>query len=157
MATRIYHSPFGPLLLSGDDRGLNLCRWLANAEDAVADLTPSPILTVAARQLDSYFAGRLRCFSLPLQLRGTPFQLSVWHELANVPYGTTLSYSALARRIGRPTACRAVAAACHANPIAIIIPCHRIIAANGTLHGYAAGLPLKHHLLSLESPSIRFD
>ena len=102
------------------------------------------------RQLDEYFARRRRFFHLPLAPQGTPFQLRVWKALQAIPYGTTITYGELARRLGNPRATRAVGAANGANPIAIIIPCHRVVAANGP-GGYAGGLDIKRHLLKLES------
>ncbi|MGM9871943.1 MAG: methylated-DNA--[protein]-cysteine S-methyltransferase [Muribaculaceae bacterium] len=110
----------------------------------------SPVLDAAQRQLERYFAGALTVFDLPLNPVGTPFQQAVWHTMMEIPYGETITYSELARRIGRPTATRAVAAACGANPIAIIIPCHRVIAAHD-IGGYTPGIPIKQHLLHLET------
>jgi len=103
-------------------------------------------------QLDEYFAGRRRDFDLPLAPRGTEFQLAVWRELQRIAFGTTISYAELARRIGNPTAVRAVGAANGANPIPIVIPCHRVIGANGSLTGYGGGLHIKRALLALEQP-----
>ena len=102
-------------------------------------------------QLDAYFAGRLRRFELPLAPEGTPFQREVWSALTTIPYGETVSYGELARRVGRPAASRAVGAANGRNPIPIIIPCHRVIGADGTLTGFGGGLPIKRRLLQLEA------
>ncbi|MEO8461263.1 MAG: methylated-DNA--[protein]-cysteine S-methyltransferase, partial [Dokdonella sp.] len=107
-------------------------------------------LTKARRQIEAYFAGDLTEFDLPLRPHGTDFQLSVWDELTRIPYGETISYVELARRIGRPKASRAVGAANGANPLALIVPCHRVIGANGTLTGYGGGLPTKRYLLDHE-------
>ena len=107
--------------------------------------------TAARRQLDEYFRGERSAFDLPIMLCGTDFQKAVWHQLSLIPYGTTISYSTLASLTGRPKAARAVAQACHCNPIAIIIPCHRVIGANGSLTGYAAGLERKQGLLNIEN------
>ena len=104
----------------------------------------------AKRQLAAYFAGRLTAFDLPLAPQGTPFQRRVWDELRRVPHGQTVSYGELARRIGSPTACRAVGAANGRNPLCIIVPCHRVVGANGKLIGYAGGMPRKEALLALE-------
>jgi O-6-methylguanine DNA methyltransferase len=104
----------------------------------------------AARQLRAYFAGQLRRFDLPLDMQGTPFQLRVWHELERIPYGETRSYRQIAEAVGAPRAVRAVGAANGANPIPIVVPCHRVIGANGKLVGYGGGLPLKKRLLELE-------
>jgi methylated-DNA-[protein]-cysteine S-methyltransferase len=109
-----------------------------------------PIAGEALRQLRAYFAGELREFDLPLDLRGTPFQLRVWRELERIPYGETRSYSQIAAAIGAPHAVRAVGAANGANPIPIMVPCHRVIGASGKLVGYGGGLPLKKRLLALE-------
>jgi O-6-methylguanine DNA methyltransferase len=104
----------------------------------------------AARQLRAYFAGQLRRFDLPLDMQGTPFQLRVWHELERIPYGETRSYRQIAAAVGAPRAVRAVGAANGANPIPIVVPCHRVIGASGKLVGYGGGLPLKKRLLELE-------
>jgi methylated-DNA-[protein]-cysteine S-methyltransferase len=109
-----------------------------------------PIAAEATRQLRAYFAGQLRCFDLPLDLQGTDFQLRVWRELERIPYGETRSYSQIATAIGTPQAVRAVGAANGANPIPIVVPCHRVIGASGKLVGYGGGLPLKKRLLELE-------
>jgi len=101
-------------------------------------------------QLRAYFAGELESFSLNLAPEGTAFQLLVWNELARIPYGETISYGELAERIGNPNASRAVGLANGSNPIAIILPCHRVIGSNGKLTGYGGGLPIKQHLLALE-------
>jgi methylated-DNA-[protein]-cysteine S-methyltransferase len=110
----------------------------------------NPISAEAGRQLRAYFAGRLREFDLPLDLQGTAFQLSVWRELERIPYGETRSYSQIAAAIGAPQSVRAVGAANGANPIPIVVPCHRVIGAGGKLVGYGGGLPLKKRLLELE-------
>ena len=110
----------------------------------------SPLLREAERQLASYFAGQLQVFSLPLCTRGTPFQEKVWCALQKIPYGETRTYGELAAMIGQPTAARAVGGANHRNPLAIIIPCHRVVAAHGGLGGYGGGLDKKQWLLALE-------
>jgi methylated-DNA-[protein]-cysteine S-methyltransferase len=110
----------------------------------------NPLLGEALSQLRAYFAGRLREFRLPLSLAGTDFQIRVWRHLQTIPYGETRSYSAIAQAIGRPSAVRAVGAANGANPVPIVVPCHRVIGANGKLVGYGGGLPLKRRLLELE-------
>jgi len=104
-----------------------------------------------ARELDAYFAGKLIRFSVPLDLRGTDFQLEVWKQLQKIPYGETRSYGQIARDIGRPTASRAVGRANNTNPVAIVVPCHRVIGADGTLVGYGGGLDRKQALLDLEA------
>jgi methylated-DNA-[protein]-cysteine S-methyltransferase len=110
---------------------------------------PAP-MRQAADELRRYFAGERVQFSCPLDLHGTPFQLAVWQELQHIPYGETRSYGDIAHAIGRPTASRAVGAANGANPVAIIVPCHRVIGSKGTLTGYGGGLPTKAWLLALE-------
>lgn len=110
-----------------------------------------PVLREAARQLGGYFRGELREFHLPLDLLGTPFQLRVWRALLQVPYAETRSYADLAREIGSPNAARAVGSATGANPVAIVVPCHRVVASGGGLGGYSAGMDAKRKLLALES------
>lgn len=101
-------------------------------------------------EFDAYFAGRLQRFTLPLAARGTAFQQAVWQALCEIPYGETRSYGEIARAIGKPSASRAVGAANGRNPLSIIVPCHRVIGQNGSLTGYAGGLPIKQELLRLE-------
>lgn len=108
------------------------------------------LLWLAAAELGEYFAGRRRNFTLPLAPQGTEFQLRVWDELQRIPYGETRSYGEIARAIGQPRACRAVGMANNRNPIAILIPCHRVIGRDGSLTGYASGLAIKRQLLDLE-------
>ena len=111
----------------------------------------NPMLRQAVEQLRAYFAGDLRAFDLPLDMQGTEFQRRVWSELRNIPYGETRSYSFIARMIGAPKSVRAVGAANGRNPIPIVVPCHRVIGAGGSLTGYGGGLPLKRFLLDLEA------
>jgi methylated-DNA-[protein]-cysteine S-methyltransferase len=117
-------------------------------EEAAED--PKRCRRVAA-QLSDYFAGKRRRFDLPLAPEGTSFQRAVWQALTEIPFGERVSYSAIARRVGRPDAVRAVGAANGANPIAIVIPCHRVVGADGSLTGYGGGLPLKRWLLDHEA------
>jgi methylated-DNA-[protein]-cysteine S-methyltransferase len=140
-------TPIGPLLLSAEDGHLSGVAFAASAE-ARSD---EPLLLEAEAQLHAYFAGELERFELPLAPRGTAFQLSVWEALLEVPYGSTISYSELAAVIGRPSACRAVGAANGRNPLAVIVPCHRVIGAAGGLTGYGGGLERKRLLLALEA------
>jgi methylated-DNA-[protein]-cysteine S-methyltransferase len=135
-------SPIGPLTIATDDEG-RLREVRFGGDDAPGD-------GEAARQLREYFAGARKTFDLELAPRGTPFQLDVWKALCEVPYGETITYAELARRIGRPNAVRAVGAANGANPIPIIVPCHRVIGSNGTLTGYGGGIERKQFLLALE-------
>lgn len=141
-------SPLGPILLSADERGLTSIRIRAAAApgDRAADCFREP-----ARQLAAYFRGELKTFRLELHPEGTEFQLAVWRELEKIPYGTTLSYGELAARIGRPAAGRAVGGANGRNPLPIVIPCHRVIAGDGSLGGYTGGLDIKRFLLALEA------
>jgi O-6-methylguanine DNA methyltransferase len=113
------------------------------------------ILREAVRQLSAYFDGSLRAFTIPLDMRGTEFQMRVWRQLETIPYGEICSYSEVAEAIGAPRAVRAVGAANGANPIPIVVPCHRVIGANGRLTGYGGGLPLKKRLLVLEGAPVR--
>jgi len=107
-------------------------------------------MSIYVRQLEEYFAGQRRSFSFPLDLRGTEFQLACWHALLAIPYGETRTYADIARAVGRPQGFRAVGMANNRNPIAIVVPCHRVIASDGTLCGYGGGLDIKRKLLELE-------
>jgi methylated-DNA-[protein]-cysteine S-methyltransferase len=146
-------TPVGRLRLAGDERGLrsisfqNRFRPAAPADDSLRREGP---FREAIAQLEAYFAGELRRFDLPLAPEGTPFQREVWSALTVIPYGETVSYGELARRLGRPAASRAVGAANGQNPIPIVIPCHRVIGADGSLTGYGGGLERKRALLDLE-------
>ena len=149
MFAHIYSFPVISLLLAEEGGALT--------HVAFADYLPAgcidrqtPLLAEAARQLNEYFAGNRRTFDLPLAPRGTPFQQKVWQALRTIPYGQTRSYGDIARQIDAPKACRAVGMANHVNPIAIIIPCHRVIGKSGRLTGYAGGLNIKEYLLRLE-------
>lgn len=119
-------------------------------------LQTTELLSMATIQLDEYFQGKRTIFSLPFKLTGTPFQLAVWKELQNIPYGKTTSYKEIAQKINKPKACRAVGMANNKNPLPIIIPCHRVIGSNGKLIGYAGGLKLKNYLLELEQSHTNF-
>jgi len=146
-------SPIGPLLIAGDEEGLRSISFSKGEKSRAPDPAwrrDKHCFTNAAQQLTAYFAGELTEFSLPLAPRGTPFQLKVWRALRQIPYGTTVSYGELARRITRPSAARAVGAANGNNPLPIIIPCHRVIGSDGRLTGFGGGLPTKAALLALE-------
>ncbi|HEV2213547.1 MAG TPA: methylated-DNA--[protein]-cysteine S-methyltransferase [Gammaproteobacteria bacterium] len=153
----MYHwtlqSPVGELLLTGDRDalcGVNFQRGRHPEKPPAESLESEAPFRETIRQLMAYFAGRLQRFELPLQPRGTEFQLQVWQALCTIPYGETWSYGELARRIRRPAAFRAVGAANGQNPIPIIIPCHRVIGSDGSLTGFGGGLPIKRQLLALE-------
>jgi methylated-DNA-[protein]-cysteine S-methyltransferase len=146
-------SPVGRLLLAGNDGFLSVL-WF---QSGTRPMTPDPAwredasaLGTAIEELQEYFAGRLQRFSLQLRPSGTEFQKRVWKELQAIPYGETISYGQLAERIGNPKASRAVGLANGANPISIVVPCHRVIGANGKLTGYGGGLNIKEKLLALE-------
>lgn len=141
-------SPVGRLLLAGDEKGLRKLLFRGKPEKGWRE-DPNA-LTEPVRQLRAYFAGELHDFDLPLAPEGTPFQLRVWRELRNIPYGQTISYGELARRIGSPKGSRAVGLANGANPISIVVPCHRVIGSNGKLTGYGGGIENKELLLALE-------
>ena len=119
-------------------------------------LQTTELLSMATIQLDEYFQGKRTTFSLPFKLTGTPFQLAVWKELQNIPYGQTTSYKEIAQKINKPKTYRAVGMANNKNPLPIIIPCHRVIGSNGKLIGYAGGLKLKNYLLELEKSHTNF-
>ncbi|MGB2592696.1 MAG: methylated-DNA--[protein]-cysteine S-methyltransferase [Candidatus Acidiferrum sp.] len=162
MATLSYtmvKSPVGPLLLAGDEKGLRLVYFSTGRKpkSPERDWTESkaPFKEVI-RQLDAYFEGKRKEFDLPLVMEGTEFQLQVWRHLQKIPYGETVSYGQLARRIGSPEAARAVGLANGSNPIPIIVPCHRVIGSNGDLTGFGGGLPVKKKLLALESGQLSF-
>jgi len=147
-------SPVGPLLLAGDNSGLREIRFVEGRrpQSPDPDWQPNPKpFAEAISQLHAYFAGERKDFDLPLILEGTDFQLRVWNTLREIPYGTTVSYLQLAEKIGNPKAVRAVGLANGANPIPIIIPCHRVIGSDGSLTGFGGGLPAKKTLLGLES------
>ena len=159
MATEFFDTPVGVLRVSTDtdERAITEVAFLgAGRRTHLGErrTTGSRLLAQARRQLDEYFAARRRRFDLPVAPEGTAFQVRVWRQLERIPYGETISYAELARRIGQPTAARAVGAANGANPIPIVIPCHRVIGANGTLVGFGGGLDVKERLLELESPGL---
>ena len=152
-----FASPIGTLVLAADAEGLrhiefpsnrhpmDRAGWVPGAEGAAAD-----ILAITAQQLREYFDGERHAFDLPLAPRGTAFQLQVWQALGTIPFGATWSYGELARVIGKPDAMRAVGAANGRNPLPIVLPCHRVIGADGRLTGFGGGLPTKEALLRLE-------
>lgn len=155
IAQSCWSSPLGPIRLAASEQGL-AGLWFEGQRHQPDPAawpvdTTHPVLQQASAQLDDYFAGRRRAFTLPLDLRqGTPFQQSVWQALSQIPCGDSLSYGELAARIGRPAAVRAVGAAVGRNPLSIVVPCHRVLGARGALTGYAGGLERKIALLRLE-------
>ena len=144
-------SPLGTLQLEFRDKALTKCRFVADPPEAPKS-PPSKIAAQTLRELDEYFAGKRRTFSVRIAATGTPFQLAVWAALRSIPYGEVRTYGEVARMIGRPNAVRAVGGACHANPCPIITPCHRVVAANGA-GGFGGGLETKRKLLALETGS----
>lgn len=178
IATSLYHAPCGDLLLGAAGGAAVACDWTraahypatlrrleqlkggaANAGSPCgngglceSDVSDAQIVRLLARQLDDYFAGSRREFSVPVAFpAATAFEAAVWGELMRLPYGTLATYSDIARAIGRPTAVRAVARAIGANPISIVVPCHRVVGKGGQLTGYAGGIEAKRYLIALES------
>ena len=148
-------SPVGPLLLSGDGTALSGLHFSTGKKAIGADPAWRRVDGAFERvkqQLEEYFAGRRKQFEVELAPRGTEFQMSVWQALQKIPYGETVSYGDVAEHIGNPKAVRAVGTANGSNPIAIIVPCHRVIAKSGHLQGYFYGLDMKRALLELENP-----
>jgi len=149
-----FSSPIGDLLLTAREGALTSLHMIDDRSDhPIPDdwREGDDLLKTASEQLGAYFEGRLQRFDLPINLIGTPFQLGVWERLRKIPYGETISYMELARRVGNPSASRAVGSANGRNPISIIVPCHRVIAAAGTLGGYGGGLDRKLWLLEHEA------
>jgi methylated-DNA-[protein]-cysteine S-methyltransferase len=158
MAYTYFESPLGPLLLAADEAGLRRIEFATAGRAASPDSDwrkDAKPFRETVRQLRAYFAGELEAFTLTLAPEGTPFQREVWRRLCEIPYGQTISYGELARRIGNPKASRAVGLANGSNPIPIVIPCHRVIGSNGKLTGYGGGLPIKEKLLALERRQLR--
>jgi len=150
-----YESPCGKMLLVADGKALIGVyfvgqKYAPTTRQLGKRSIRTPILVKARRQLDLYFSGRLGTFALTLMARGTDFQRAVWKALRSIPYGKTITYGELAKRVGQPSA-RAVGNAVGKNPISIVVPCHRVIGCNGSLTGYAGGLGKKRALLGLES------
>jgi methylated-DNA-[protein]-cysteine S-methyltransferase len=145
-------SPVGTLSLIVSEGAVSELRMDAVAlpDEAGGELQDRSVMAEATAQLEAYFAGSLQSFDLPLRPKGTTFQHAVWRELERIPYGTVASYGEIARRVGKPTASRAIGSANGRNPIAIIVPCHRVIGADGTLTGYGGGLWRKAWLLEHE-------
>ena len=151
LAWTVCESPLGPLTLVGDDDGLRALYFPGRSDPLDEAARDSAPFADAIGQLEEFFAGRRRRFDLPLRLDGTPFQRRVWAALRAIPFGATRSYGALADEIGRPDRVRAVGAAVGRTPVPIIVACHRVIGADGSLTGYGGGLQRKQALLDLES------
>lgn len=149
-------SPVGELTLVGNDDGLAAILWQDDkpgrvALNVVGEDASHPVLAETEKQLQAYFMGGLKRFTVKLNFNGTPFQQNVWRALLTIPYGETRSYGDIAKQLGNPKAVRAVGAANGRNPISIIAPCHRVIGASGKLTGFAGGLDVKAKLLALEA------
>ena len=149
-----FASPVGRLALEADGEALTGVRWAGTGERASRG-APAPVLAEARRQLERYFAGRLRAFDLPLAARGTDFQHSVWKMMREIPYGETATYGGIAMALG--SGARAVGTACGRNPLPIIVPCHRVLGSGGSEGGFSGGrgLPTKRKLLALEGVVLR--
>jgi methylated-DNA-[protein]-cysteine S-methyltransferase len=169
--TKIYgrylRTPIGELLIAGSSLGV--CRicfpgepqvekylWFNKHFSALPEEHADPVIERAADELQEYFERRRQSFDLPLDLRGTPFQLEVWRELTRVPYGSTISYGELARRVGKPGGARAIGSVMASNPVPIVVPCHRVVGHDSSLVGFGGGLSLKERLLELEEARIPF-
>jgi methylated-DNA-[protein]-cysteine S-methyltransferase len=156
----IFHStPLGLMRIAADERGICALELVGNGcrlpRFYSGGQAPCPLLVQAAAQLDEYFSGSRRTFSLPLSLHGTHFQQKVWQALCGIPFGQTRSYAQIAAAVDCPGGCRAVGMANHANPVMIFVPCHRVIRADGTLGGYGGGPAAKRALLRLEGISVQ--
>jgi len=146
----IYESPIGPLTLVAGPKGIaNI--YFPRRSPRLSEAAKQP-MPEATGQLDAYFAGERRVFELDFDLRGAPFQLEVWRQLLEIPYGKTTTYGDLARELGYATLARAVGRAVGHNPLSVIVPCHRVVGKDGQLTGYAGGLERKRFLLELEAP-----
>lgn len=152
----IYKSPVGPLHIVADDKAIRailfgskgINKYKVEGDGLIPKETP--LLKKTYKQLDEYFAGKRKDFDLPLNPQGTEFQMKAWRGLQSIPFGKTISYQELAKKIKNPKAIRAVGGANNKNPICIVIPCHRVIGKDGRLVGFGGGLPTKEHLLKLE-------
>jgi methylated-DNA-[protein]-cysteine S-methyltransferase len=151
METTHYHlSPLGLIEIRANEKELTFIKPLKKGEKKSSFVPDHAIIRETCRQLDEYFAGKRKEFNLPLSPQGTAFQQRVWKQLQQIPYGKTISYAQLAQAVNNPKACRAVGSANGKNPLSIVIPCHRVIASDGGLGGYASGLEAKKQLLDLE-------
>jgi methylated-DNA-[protein]-cysteine S-methyltransferase len=160
-ARTIVNSPVGPLYLEASSRGLRKLAFettekfghalAAQDEDSAAQPEAEAVLARAIQQLEEYFDGARHDVDLPLDLEGSPFRKAMWQAIGSIPYADTISYAELAARGGAPGAYRAAGAACGANPVAIVIPCHRVLGSDRSLHGFGGGLPVKRWLLDHEA------
>ena len=148
MRWTVVDSPIGPLSVASDGSGVSGLRFGAVDASSASDA----VLSLAADELGRYFEGTLTEFTVPVSVPGgSPFEKAVWHEMTLIPYGGTVTYGAVAAAVGDPSAARAEGVACNRNPVAVIVPCHRIVGAGGKLVGFGGGLPKKRHLLELEA------
>ncbi|MEQ8274619.1 MAG: methylated-DNA--[protein]-cysteine S-methyltransferase [Deltaproteobacteria bacterium] len=147
----VVESPIGPLRVEANERAVTRVDLPNRVEEPVTGPTDHPVLRAAVHELRAYFEGALQKFETPFELDGTEFQRLAWNALVEIPYATTRSYAEQARAIGRPTATRAVGAANGKNPIPIIVPCHRVLGANGSLTGFGGGVKVKRWLLDHEA------
>jgi methylated-DNA-[protein]-cysteine S-methyltransferase len=151
LTTTTLETPIGELRLVASETGLRSVYFPGPIPALDAEEGTSPVLAETGAQLQAYFEGTRTAFSLPVDVRGTPFQRAAWRGLADIPYGQTVSYSEQARRLGRPHAVRAVGAANGRNPLPIVLPCHRVIGSDGSLTGFGGGLDVKRALLDHEA------
>ena len=151
MPAVVHAMPWGFLLVEEQGDALTRVQYLSPEEGRAASTSEAtPLLRESCTQLDAYFEGRLRRFDLPLSPQGTQFQRRVWEELRRIGWGSTRSYGEVARAVGSPRGARAVGMACNRNPLLIVVPCHRVVGADGSLVGFGGGLELKRRLLELE-------
>lgn len=148
----LYHSAFGCFTLASDEHYIKMLSFGKHLPENVPQkVALPPVIRLAETQLLEHLGGQRKAFTVPVMPDGTAFSKAVWQQLLTIPYGKTLTYGALAAALGKPKAARAVGGACHRNPIAIFIPCHRVIGSSGALIGFAGGLELKRRLLALEA------
>ena len=147
--THTFCSPIGIVRLTEEDGAITRIELTDTAD---APITPTPLLREAELQIMAYLEGKRQLLDFPIRMVGTPFQQRVWHALQQIPYGTTRTYGEIATAIGNPRASRAVGMACNKNPLLLIVPCHRVVGANGKLTGFAYGTDAKQWLLELEKP-----
>ena len=157
MAAKTYEFLDHKMLLIADGNILTQCKWIlsGSAQHYSYIQHKNEVIETAISQISEYLEGNRKHFNIPLRLEGTEFRMKVWNEMRKIPYGETITYKELARRIGSPDACRAVANACGANPFPILIPCHRVVASGGKTGGYTGGLDIKEALLEIEKQNYR--